>query len=397
MKWMRIFNLILLLVVVGVYCSSNAPTKNITDKIQTPSDTLVKPRDVSALVGQARTSTFNNFSRFIAGLPQLQEDNFSKSEQDSLWIKHAQKLNSKWNLMTSKRTAKLNVWAAQEVPSSMRSSEVLFYPFSGADILNANLLFPNTKLYYMFGLEPVGHLPDVLLNNSGRDSLKSYFNALNVSLNAITNFSFFRTKSMAVDFKADELNGTIHLLLLFLARNGNDIADIRYVYIDDQGKQQDNINQKVKKNDGVEIVFVDSAHQTHFVTYYSVNLDNAHMAKNAGMESYIKNLGGFNTYLKAASYLMHNASFSMIRTHILDQSKYLLQDDSGIPYKFFNDKNKWNASFYGVYVPPIHLFENYMQNDLKAAYQDSTANTKPLNFGIGYNFKQSNLMLFERK
>ena len=125
MKWMRIFNLILLLVVVGVYCSSNAPTKNGTDENQTPSDTIAKPRDVSALVGQARTSTFNNFARFIAGLPQLQE----------------------WNLMTSKRTAKLNVWAAQEVPGSMRSSEVLFYPFSGADILNANLLFPNTKSY----------------------------------------------------------------------------------------------------------------------------------------------------------------------------------------------------------------------------------------------------------
>ncbi len=393
LRWSRA---ILFFMIVIVSCSSN--TASITPVTPTtPKDSSQVPRDLTLLIQNAKTSQYNNFASFIAGIAQTQENNYSKTEKDSVWIKYALKLNSKWNLMTSRRTAKLNKWAEKEIPQPMRNSEVLFYPFSGADVLNANLLFPHAKNCYMFGLEPVGFLPDLLVNTNNGDSLQRYFDALNVSLNAITNFSFFRTKSMAVDFNADELNGTIHLLLLFLARNGNDIADVRYVYIDDQGKQQENLHQKVKKNDGVEIVYVDSAHQSHIVTYYSVNLDNAHLSKNTGMASYIKNLGGFNTYLKASSYLMHNASFSMIRTNILDQTKYLLQDDSGIPYRFFNDKNKWNASFYGVYVPPIHLFENYMQPDLKTAYQDSTANTKPINFGIGYNFKQSNLMLFEKK
>ena len=382
-------------IVFLVACSNpSQPPKQAA--VEQKTDTVIT-RDNNKKIANAAISQYNYFARFIAGLPQTRENNYSKLEKDSVWIKHSNKLSAKWSLMTRLRTAKLNSWAAIEVPAPMRESETLFYPFSGADILNANLLFPKAKSYCLIGLEPVGNLPDVLVNTGSRDSLQRYFNALNVSLNAITNFSFFRTKSMAVDFNADELNGTIHLMLLFLSRNNNTIADIRYIYIDDKGVQQANIERKVKQNDGVEITYLDSAKQQHRVSYYSVNLDNAHLENNQGMQQYIRGLGGFNTYLKAASYLMHRASFSVIRADILDQTKYLLQDDSGIPYRFFSDKNKWNANLYGVYVPPIPLFSNYYQADLNEAYKDSTNTHKPLNFGIGYNFRQSNLMLFEKK
>lgn len=339
----------------------------------------------------------NQFARFIAGLPQLSPSKYSPLEKDSVWIKHANRLNSKWNLMKARRTDKLVNWAAREVPEAMRKSDVIFYPFSGPDILNANLLFPQAKAYYMFGLEPVGNLPDVLLNTQKNDSLRRYFNALNVSLNAITNFSFFRTKSMDVDFKADDLNGTIHLLLLFLSRNGNDITSIHYITLAEDGTLADNSNRKAKSNEGVEIAFKDSTGQNHTVTFFSVNLDNAHFNSNKNLQAFIKHLGNFDTYLKAASYLMHNASFSGIRAVILAQTHQLLQDDSGIPFRFFSDKSKWDVSLYGKYVPPIPLFANYFQEDLKKAYSDSTITRKDLNFGIGYNFKNSNLLLATKK
>ncbi len=396
MKRIKIRNLIVLIVIVTASCSSNSASNTIVPDSDTQG-TAILLSDTNELVKNAKTSQYNNFARLIAGLPQHQENPYSKTEKDSLWVKYARALDAKWSLMTTKRTTKLIDWASEEIPDEMRSSDVLFYAFSGADILNANLLFPQTKACYMFGLEPVGFLPNVLLKTNNRDSLQRYFNALNMSLNAITNFSFFRTKSMAVDFKADELNGTIHLMLLFLVRNGNTIADVKYVYIDENGVQQENSGSAVRSNDGVEILFVDSTMESHTVTYYSVNLDNAHLESNRGAQLFIKNLGGFNSYLKAASYLMHRASFSVIRNVILEQSKYLLQDDSGIPYRFFNDKSKWSENLYGSYVHPISLFEMHQQNDLYRAYRDSSIIHKPLNFGIGYNYNQSNLMLFEKK
>jgi len=41
------------------------------------------------------------------------------------------------------------------------------------------------------------------------------------------------------------------------------------------------------------------------------------------------------SYFKATSYMTHKAQFSMIRDQVLAKSDAILQDDSGIPYRFF--------------------------------------------------------------
>jgi len=89
----------------------------------------------------------------------------------------------------------------------------------------------------------------------------------------------------------------------------------------------------------------------------------------------------------------------VIRKTILEKSKYVLQDDSGIPVRFYNAAN-WNHQYYGTYDAPINLFRNFLQKDLKIAYDSIEKSTiKPLNFGIGYDYKlnESNLMLFSKK
>lgn len=53
-------------------------------------------------------------------------------------------------------------------------------------------------------------------------------------------------------------------------------------------------------------------------------------------------MGVVNTYLKGASYLLHRNSFSLIRNIILDQSEQVIQDDSGVPFKWFlKEDTKW--------------------------------------------------------
>ncbi len=79
------------------------------------------------------------------------------------------------------------------------------------------------------------------------------------------------------------------------------------------------------------------------------------------------------------------------------KSSYLLQDDSGMPVKYF-DRSQWNLKFYGSYTAPIDLFSGDYQPDLREIYQNDK-NIKPLNFGIGYKFgvNESNLMLAASK
>jgi hypothetical protein len=114
---------------------------------------------------------------------------------------------------------------------------------------------------------------------------------------------------------------------------------------------------------------------------------------------YFKNIDIKSTYLKSASYLMHrHESFSIIRDLILEESEFLLQDDSGIPVKYF-DQNKWDLTFYGNYSFPISLFAERHQEDLKEIYLKKEQKVKPLPFGIGYQYVKgtSNLMLARKK
>jgi len=99
------------------------------------------------------------------------------------------------------------------------------------------------------------------------------------------------------------------------------------------------------------------------------------------------------TFFKSTSYMIHQKPFSRIREQVLDHSVAVLQDDSGIPYHYFTEKN-WNVQLYGEFDKPYGSFRYLVQPDLKKAYAEGT-NVKKLNFRIGYGFGKvpSNLQL----
>ena len=99
-----------------------------------------------------------------------------------------------------------------------------------------------------------------------------------------------------------------------------------------------------------------------------------------------------NAYVKSASYLMHTDSFSTIRETLLDLRGAIVQDDSGVPLRYF-DQKQWNLRLYGTYVPPLDIFRQYLQPDLAAAY--ARGSSGKLVFGAGYhwNWKEANLMV----
>ncbi|MFN5793234.1 MAG: hypothetical protein ACK455_00425, partial [Bacteroidota bacterium] len=134
------------------------------------------------------------------------------------------------------------------------------------------------------------------------------------------------------------------------------------------------------------------------IFYFSCDLSDSAILKNNCLRNMIINLNnGYTTYLKSASYLLHNGNFSWTRKMITNNSKTILQDDSGIPLKFID--STWNKTFFGTYDKPIPLFKNKFQEDLKNAYSPTNSNVKSLPFGIGYDYKlnESNLMLFTKR
>ncbi|MCC6181601.1 MAG: hypothetical protein IT237_07190 [Bacteroidia bacterium] len=340
--------------------------------------------------------SLNALANIISG---IDDDNnmfdFVKKSED--FKDFSKSFSKRWKSYDTTRIARLKNFRENEISKIVSNQSTLFYPFSGPDILHAQTFFPKADKYVMIGLEPVGSLP--VFKKEETDSLESYFQKINTSLNAILKFSFFRTQSMKEDLKNEEVNGTLHLLCLFLKRTGNQLASIKPVIVDSLGQIEFVSTfeklQKLKTNTrGVEIKFNDINQTPNVLYYFSLNASDAGLKHNQNFSNYLKQMGEINTYLKGASYLMHKDYFSIIRQVILEQSKAIIQDDSGIAFHYFTEsKVKWKYYFYGDYTKPIPMFAQHYQRDLDSL--SHLQGSKPLGFGIGYNFrdKNSNFMI----
>lgn len=338
----------------------------------------------------------------IAGINKTENskvlNSFFKSGQFKSFSDNFEK---KWFAYDSSRVKRLVEFRNNEITKNVGTTNKLFYPFSGPDILYGYTFFPDADEYIMMGLEPVGTLPIYDEKGITADSMDRYYKKVNTSLHAILKYSFFRTKSMKEDLKNQDLDGTLHLLFLFLARTGNSICSAKPITLDSTGAIQyvssfPKLATKNALNKGIEIIFNSPDNKTKKLYYYSLNLADGGLKTNRGMIAYLQKMGTINTYLKGASYLMHEKYFSLVRNVILNQSQFVIQDDSGIAFKYFGENGKWKYNFYGQYIKPISLFSYAYQKDLDSAYKLNGA--KPIGFGIGYNFKDknSNFMIAEK-
>ncbi len=395
----------LFLISLGIFssCHNNTATKDDLKNNTTQTDTIVKDSITKPLTlpASCNNDTLNAMANIISGIKDTVLVPFQYVQNRKDYQSFHKNFDKRWMTYDSARLTPLRNFKTTEIDKMMKPQKTLFYPFSGPDILYAQTFFPEAEKYIMIGLEPVGSLPN--FNQNEKDSLFKYFNKINTSLNAILKFSFFRTASMSQDLKNTEVDGTLHLLFLFLKRTGNSICSAKPITIDSLGSYvylssfQD-LKKLKANNKGIEIIFTDKNNQTKTLNYFSLNAADGGLKPNKGFTTFLKNMGPMNTYLKGASYLMHKDYFSIVRNIILNQSAQVIQDDSGIAFHYFTENNsKWEYQFYGQYTKPIPMFSAFYQSDLDSMYQHQT--TKPLGFGIGYNFrdKNSNFMIATKR
>jgi len=340
---------------------------------------------------------YNDIARYLAGMNSengcLLDSFYLKSKE---WKSYSETAEKRWYVYDSTRIQVLKSWSKSELAEINKQNFTLFYPFSGPDILHADCFYPNADTTIMVGLEPVGTVPFTEKNHG--DTLSKYFGSVNNSLYAILNFSFFRTQAMKKDLRSAEINGTAPLMMIFLERTRNRVLDVKYVHVDSLGKVVENTQGTNYKIPGVQITYcnADSTGESQLF-YFSCDLSNEGLSKtNPALLKFVQKQNNIHTYLKSASYLMHMDFFSIIRDEILVQSKTVLQDDSGVPHRFFSPL--WDYTLYGKYTGVISLFKGDDQSDLDSIFKGSTTK-KALDFGIGYKWHkgESNLVYYQKK
>jgi len=336
-------------------------------------------------------------ARFLAGLPPSSGSHLAEIAKDPAWQEHAKFFDTAWASLDKNQLSKIRAWDAAYIPDASASKTPVFYMFSGPDYLYVDTFYPNGSTYVLCGIEPVGTLPDITKIRPG--SLSAELHNLQTSLNSVLSFSFFITKDMKNDLQNHSLTGTLPLIYIFLARSNKTINEVSYVGIDSAGALHpvdDATPDRKALTPGVKITFSQpNATEPQTLYYFSTDISDDGIKK-SGFLKFCKGLAPGNSFVKSASYLMHESYFSTIRNFLLENSVTLIEDDSGIPVSWFTS-DKWLVRYFGSYPGPIPIFQKYLQPQLFQTYQK--IHPVPLDFGIGYRHyaKQSTLILSVRK
>lgn len=375
---------------MGEQEAEQTPEEIIPEVItEVPADTI----DTIALpVGVAY---YDHIARYISGLTLDSADEaFEAFIDNDSWRDYAMQIDKSWNRFTERKLTAIGPWVKENITDKSLYTKTAFYPFSGPDFTYLNAFLPEADNYYLFGLEPVGKIPNI--NELEVDSVDQLFIAMNDAIRDNINLSFFITKKMKEEINNDQVTGTIPVLLFFMSRSGKKILDIEPKEINDAGElitieSEDPLNKEFKKI--VEISYTEpGATQVKKLYYFSMNIGDSGFYRRSRMVKFFDNLPeDLTTFVKSASYCMHDDQYSKIRNVILTKSKFVIEDDSGIPFRYFPE-DQWEHKFYGSYTAPIEAFSMQMQEDYLEAFKQA----EPLPFRFGYNYP-SNLFIAIRK
>jgi hypothetical protein len=299
----------------------------------------------------------DDLAHFVAGMP-VRDAALAARGNEASWPYYAQELDKKWTKMDQRQLVHARAWARGN-PAVAGVTGTVFYTFSGPDFLYAHTFFPNASTYILCGTEPVGTVPDITQMQPGH--IVADLANVRKSLDTLLTTHYFITKDMRVDLTRGNISGTLPLLYFFLARTGCTIQSVQHTPT------------------SVQIDFRGPGGKAQTVYYVKTDLSNG--GGNEQFFTFCKKHAPGASLVKSASYLMHGDSFSKVRNWLLANSTVIIQDDSGIPFRYFDPK-RWTVRLFGVYDGPIDLFKEHYQTDLADAYERTGG--APLGFAFGY-------------
>jgi hypothetical protein len=340
-------------------------------------DTPLEPYVPATFSPAAGTADANDIALFLAGKPVRHGAALSQMQLTGDYRTHADLMAQRWRRFTARRTLRQSQWSDAYLAPTIGSPGTVIYPFGGPDLLHVMAMFPRTSTYVLLGLEPSGSLP--ALESQPPGAVLADLFRIDKAMETQLKVGYFITKDMRAELSGGPMPGTTPLLLASIGLMDGTVESIQSI--------------KAGGNTGVDIRFRLPYGGSRRVIYMAGDLSNGGFG--GGYRSWLGGFGGSVAYFKAASYLTHEDSFSGIRDFVLKNCRAVVQDDSGIPHRFFGG---WDARLFGRYDRPIELFANKPQPDLRAAY-DAIGRGPDIPFGSGYHYRASeaNLQMYVRK
>jgi hypothetical protein len=313
------------------------------------------------------------------------------------FAEHQKWMTSRWSQARSRISA-IEGWRAKELKIAGAHNKTLLYPFSGPDFFNAYALFPDHPLYIFFSLERPGTLPD--LESVTPVQFGKMLQDVRSAFRDIFERNYFITDYMSKQLTTPWIRGTVPVMATMMA-----LMNLRIVRVEpvDLYPELTNAYEAMETKRprrlmrGVRIDFSSAREGSlHQLYYFSVDAADKWLEFYPGFLDWVAQHRPASALLKSASYLLHDGQFEKTRAMILSSADYVIQDDTGIPYRFLQ-QSPWQVRLYGQYHRPIKGLRYGYQADLESAYKEK-AGVPYLPFPFGYHWrgKQSGLLIASR-
>jgi hypothetical protein len=259
-----------------------------------------------------------------------------------------------------------------------RAGGTVFYPFSGPDFVTVSHAFPKADRYVMVAMQAAD--APVTLATMQPERAQGFQAKFMREWMKFSRLAFFRTDDLNEDQRDQYAPiGVTTILSTFALYSGFDVMDIYPIAYDD--KTGDFIKSTAGQWRSVRLV-LSKAGKPVTLDYVSLDLSDSSLSNNEPMRAWLAREAKHPVLIKAASHLLQESYFSVMRNILVANATMVVQDETGLDYTYLTQIGQ--ADLYGGFLFPHELFNRKKQESLGKAYREST-NTKPLPFAFSYN------------
>jgi hypothetical protein len=298
----------------------------------------------------------------------------------------------------SRWLAPASAFFERAVPKGLPSTVV--YPFGGVDLLSALAVFPEATDITTLSLEPAGEAAAMFRGGSSAlayrlELVRTYFAFLN-------RLNFSRSDNLTT-LTDHHVPGPVLFSLLAMAIHGFEPVSLRYFRLDSAGNLRYVTQAEVDQArhvgndhifDNAEIAYQRGPSGPARVhRHIFADLSDSRFHTEPAVLRYLEKKGRVSAMTKAASFLLWEQNFSVIRKYLLDNMEWMVSDATGIPPSIASAAG-FEQETYGRFTGAIMKVPQHVLKEFRDLWNRQPK--RPLSFRFGYPDKgtgQHHLMI----
>ncbi len=277
---------------------------------------------------------------------------------------------------------------SHEALSDLRAESVL-YPFSGPDAVTALALFPQLKHLTLVA----DQIPEYgRLHESTADSEQAIAQECRM-LGFFSQLGYYRTHDL--NGRGGERPPFVQLIAYSIAFAGAGVQDVQTLLLSANGEVTPASEADSRPPAGIRFLAKRADGRMVTVDYLAIDLSNRGIQKIAGAETFLRQRAAEGVFLKAASHLLQEPSFSRFADVLTPAAAFVIQDETGLSVERL--EANFDLTLYGQYTAPQKLWAHHASAQ---AFADLYARGKPagrLPFVFGYEKAAGSALIIGRR